>query len=93
MKVLVSAVRIKLTSTDVDVLAEYQKKVKRFAQSCSFKLQLTDQTDLADWPQTTIQAYYDYCLQKRVLPTLDINKLTIDLIGLKDAVCQIFSFK
>lgn len=84
-------VRIKLTGTDDRVLRECQNKVVTFAQSCVCKLQLIDQTDLADWSQNDIQKYYEYCLQKRVVPTLDINRSTLDLIGLKDAVCRIFS--
>lgn len=79
-----------MIGTDDRVLIECQNQVKAFAQICSYKLQLTDQIDMADWPQTAIQKYYEYCLQKRVIPTLDINRSTLDLIGWKDAVCKIF---
>ncbi len=83
--------KITLTGSDGRVLIEYQNKIKKLAQSCSSKLHLTDKIDMADWPQTTIQKYYEYCLQKRVIPTLDIDNAILDLIGLKDAVCSSFS--
>jgi hypothetical protein len=41
---------------------------------------------MADWPQRTIQKYYEYCLQQRVIPTLDIENSILDLMGPKDAV-------
>jgi len=84
-------VKITLTGSDGNVLIECQNKIKTLAQSCSSKLHLTDKIDMADWPQTTIQKYYEYCLQKRVIPTLDIDNAILDLIGLKDAVCYFFS--
>ncbi len=83
--------KITLTGSDDRALIEYQNKIKKLAQSCSSKLHLTDKIDMADWSQTTIQKYYEYCLQKRVIPTLDIDNAILDLIGLKDAVCYFFS--
>ncbi|CAF1000281.1 unnamed protein product [Rotaria sordida] len=82
-------VRIKLTSSNNNQLIECQNKIKQLAQSCSLKLHITDKTDMADWSQDTIQKYYDYCLQKRVIPTLDIQNSILDLIGPKDAVSDV----
>ncbi|CAF4421645.1 unnamed protein product [Rotaria sp. Silwood2] len=65
-------VKIKLTSFNNNQLIEYENKIKQLAQSYSFKLHLTDKTDLADWSQENIQKYYDYCLQRRVISTIDI---------------------
>ncbi len=79
-------VKITLTGPDARALIEYQNKIKTLGQSCSSKVHLTNQIDMADWPQTTIQKYYDYCLQKRVIPTLDMDNTILDLIGPKDAV-------
>lgn len=78
--------KITLTSSDKNELYQCENKIKQLAESCSHKLHLTEKTDMADWSQNTIQKYYEYCLQKRVIPTLDIQNSTIDLIGLKDAV-------
>jgi hypothetical protein len=86
IKFFVSAVKVTLTGSDDNVLIECQNKIKTLAQSCSYKLHLADKTDMGDWPQTTIQKYYEYCLQKRVIPTLDIQNSILDLIGPKDAV-------
>jgi hypothetical protein len=41
---------------------------------------------MLDWPQKTISNYYDYCLKQRVIPTLDLENTTLELIGAKDAV-------
>ncbi|CAM4776475.1 unnamed protein product [Rotaria magnacalcarata] len=79
-------VRIKLTGTNNNQLIEYQNKIKQLARSSSFKVHLTDTNDVSDWPQDVIQKYYDYCLQRRVIPTLDIENSILDLKGSKDAV-------
>ncbi|CAF2758721.1 unnamed protein product, partial [Rotaria sp. Silwood2] len=85
-------VRIKLTGSNEKQLIEYRNKIKQLAQSSAFKLHLTDKTDIVDWSQDHIQKYYDYCLQKRVIPTLDIQDSTLDLIGYKDAVIEVESY-
>jgi hypothetical protein len=79
-------VKITLTGSDDNVLIECQNKIKILARSSSYKLHLTNKTDMADWPQTIIQKYYEYCLQRRVIPTLDIQNSRLHLIGSKDAV-------
>ncbi len=79
--------KITLTGSDDNELIECQNKIKQLAQSCSSKLHLTEKTDMADWPQSAIQQYYEYCLKKRVIPTLDIQNSILDLMGPKDAVC------
>ncbi|CAF3757861.1 unnamed protein product [Rotaria socialis] len=79
-------VRIKLTGTNNNQLIEYQNKIKQLAQSSSVNAHLTDKNDMSDWPQDVIQKYYDYCLQRRVIPTLDIENSILDLKGSKDAV-------
>ncbi|CAF4582707.1 unnamed protein product [Rotaria sp. Silwood1] len=79
-------VRIKLTGSNNSQLIEYRNTIKQLAQSCSLKLHLTDKTDMTDWSQDTIQRYYDYCLHRQVIPKLDLQNSTLDLIGPKDAV-------
>lgn len=88
----VSAVKITLIGADNNQLIQCQNKIKQLAESCSHKLHLTDKTDMADWPQSTIQKYYEYCLQKRVIPTLDIQNSILDLVGPKDAVCYFLRY-
>ena len=41
---------------------------------------------MADWSQSTVQKYYEYCLNHRVIPTLDLDRCILDLVGSKDAV-------
>ncbi|CAF1007839.1 unnamed protein product [Adineta ricciae] len=81
-------IRIKLTGPTAHDLSECQNKIKQLAQSYSFKLHLSDKDDVGDWSQDTIRKYYEYCLQKRVIPTLDIQRATLDLVGPRDAVME-----
>ncbi len=78
--------KITLSGSDGNGLIECQNKIKELARSCSYKRHLTDEADMADWPQSIIQKYYEYCLQQRVIPTLDIENSILDLMGPKDAV-------
>ncbi|CAF3802815.1 unnamed protein product [Rotaria sp. Silwood1] len=78
-----------MTGPNNDQLIQYQNKIKRLAQSCSSKLHLTEETDMDDWSQETVEKYYDYCLQRRVIPTIDIQNSTLHLIGPKDAVNEV----
>lgn len=71
-------------------LTECQNKIKQLAQSYSYQLRLFDKDDVGDWSQDTIRKYYEYCLQRRVIPTLDVERATLDLVGSKDAVSYIF---
>ena len=67
-------------------MIECQNKIQQLAHACSAKLHFTDKTDVADWPQDAIQKYYNYCLDKRVIPKLDIQNCILDLTGPKDMV-------
>ena len=82
----VLAVRIKLTGPSETDLRRYETDIRGLARSCSAHLQLTDQTDINDWSQETIEKYYHFCLERRVIPTLDILHSRLDLVGYKDAV-------
>jgi hypothetical protein len=84
-------VKITLTGVNESELNECQNKIKELARSCSYKRHLTDKIDIADWCQNSIDKYYDYCLQRRVIPTLDIQNANVDLIGPKEAVCHSLS--
>jgi hypothetical protein len=41
---------------------------------------------MIDWSQNTINQYYNYCLKQHVIPTLDFDTYTLELVGPKDAV-------
>ena len=79
-------VRIALTGPNESSLKEAQKKIEQIARACSDEKRLTENTELVDWPQETIKTYFLFCLQKSVLPTMNIVKGTLDLLGPKEAV-------
>ena len=83
------AVRIKLTGPSETALRQFEKEIKDLACSCSTRRQLTDQSDVTDWPQPIIEKYYRFCLERDVIPTLDIPNSRLDLVGHKDAVRNI----
>ena len=76
-----------MSGYDKTVLNACQNKIQVWAQSLSCKLHLTDKVDMAEWPQNVIQKYYEYCLKRQVIPTLDIENSILDLMGTKDTVC------
>ena len=78
--------RITLTGPDGNALKETQKKIEQLARSCSDEKRLIDKHDLIDWPQATIKSYYLFCLQRNVLPTMNIGQRTLELLGPKEAV-------
>jgi len=41
---------------------------------------------MIDWSQNTIQEYYTHCLKHDVIPTLNFDTCTVELVGPKDAV-------
>ena len=82
----VLAVKISLTGPDRTSLTEIQQQIETLARSCSSEVHLTDKTDLIDWSQETIKTFFVFCLQKNVVPTMDIDNGTLDLVGLKEAV-------
>jgi hypothetical protein len=61
-------------------------EITELANTFSTKLQLTNKQDMLDWSQNTIYKYYDYCLKQRVIPTLDLANVSLELVGAKDAV-------
>ena len=41
---------------------------------------------MLDWSQSTIHKYYEYCLKQRVIPTLDLANVTLELVGARESV-------
>jgi hypothetical protein len=67
-------------------LIKCKQDILELARSSSTKSHLADKQDMLDWSQNTINTYYEYCLKQRVIPTLDLSNVTLDLVGPKDAV-------
>jgi hypothetical protein len=80
------AIRFTLISHKKEFLQPCQKKIEDLARSYSTKIHLVDKVDLKDWSNETIKQYYQYCLTRRVVPQVDIEKATLELRGPKDAV-------
>jgi hypothetical protein len=79
-------IRITLISSNDNHLMKCKQEIIDLARSYSTKSQLINKQDMLDWSQNTINQYYHYCLKLRVIPTLDFSKLTLELVGAKDAV-------
>jgi hypothetical protein len=78
-----------LISSNHHHLIKCKNDILELSRSSSYTKQLTDKHDMIDWSQNTINQYYDYCLKQHVIPTLDFDTLTLELVGPKDAVnCQ-----
>lgn len=67
-------------------LQEAAAKIKQLAAAQTKKAHLTEKREALDWPQDVIRKYYTYCLERQVMPTLDLQNATLDLYGPKDAV-------
>lgn len=81
-----SAVQITLISANKDHLVNCKEDILELSRTACITRSLTDKQDMIDWPQSTIHEYYIYCLKQNVIPTLDFDKCTVELVGLKDAV-------
>ncbi|UJR31949.1 hypothetical protein I4U23_019422 [Adineta vaga] len=77
---------ITLISATNDHLVKCKQDILKLAHSSSFTKQITNKNDLLDWSQNTINQFYTYCLKQHVKPTLDLNSLSVELVGPKDAV-------
>lgn len=85
-------VEITLVSANNNHLDKCKNDILELSRSCMFETLLTDKQDMIDWSQNTINSYYNYCLKRDVIPTLDFDTHTVQLVGLKDAVSFIHSF-
>jgi hypothetical protein len=77
---------ITLISTSNTHLHNCKRDIVQLAQLASFTKQLTQKSDMLDWSQATINQFYTFCLERDVKPKLDLDALTIELVGPKDAV-------
>ncbi|CAF1935738.1 unnamed protein product [Rotaria magnacalcarata] len=79
-------VKITLISSIENHLLKCKQDIMDLAQSFSTKSQITNKDDILNWSQDTINKYYDYCLKQGVIPTLDLENVSLELAGPKDAV-------
>ncbi|CAF1451106.1 unnamed protein product [Rotaria magnacalcarata] len=79
-------IEITLIGSNNAQLDQCKNDILELANACLFKTRLTDKQDMMDWSQNTISTYYDHCLKQHVIPTLNFNTLSIELVGPKDAV-------
>ncbi|CAF3645504.1 unnamed protein product [Rotaria sordida] len=79
-------IEITLISSNTNYLTKCKNDILELSHLYLFKTRLTDKHDMIDWSQNTINQYYDYCLKQHVIPTLDFDTLSLELIGPKDAV-------
>ncbi|CAF3321422.1 unnamed protein product [Rotaria sp. Silwood2] len=63
-----------------------KQEIIDLARSFSTKSQLVNKHDMLDWSQDTINKYYEYCIKHSVIPTLDFDTVTLELIGTNDSV-------
>lgn len=79
-------IKITLISSNNNHLIKCKNDILELSYSLSYRTQLTNKHDMIDWSQNTINQYYNYCLKQYVIPKLDFDTLTLELIGPKDAV-------
>ena len=79
-------IKITLVSSNNNHLIKCKQEILELSRSSSFSTRLTGKHDMIDWSQNTIDHYYNYCLKQHVIPTFDFDRLTIELVGPKDAV-------
>ncbi|CAF3561359.1 unnamed protein product [Rotaria sp. Silwood1] len=79
-------IKITLISSNDNHLMQCKQEIIDLARSLSIKSQLTNKNDMLDWSQNTINKYYEYCIKQNVMPTLDFDNVTIELVGAKDAI-------
>lgn len=60
--------------------------IEELAETVTFESTLINKRDLLDWSQDTTLEYYQFCLTRGVVPTVDFDQLTVHLKGDKDAV-------
>ena len=75
-----------MISSNDNHLLKCKQAILELSRLSSFTKRLTDKDDMIDWSQNTINQYYNYCLKQHVIPTLDFDTHTLELVGPKDAV-------
>ena len=86
------AVKITLIGSNDHDLIKCKDEIHRLVDTYFTKTR-QNRPQLLDWPQNVIEKYYVYCLKLRVIPAIDFDNETLELMGTKDAVvlCCCFS--
>jgi hypothetical protein len=79
-------IQITLISSNGNHLLKCKQDILELSRLSSSTKRLTNKSDMIDWSQNTINQYYNYCLKQHVIPTLDFDTYTLELVGPKDAV-------
>lgn len=79
-------VKLNLISSSNTHLMKCKQDIIDLAQSFSVESEFKDKDDVLHWSQQTIYKFYEFCLKQDVLPTLDLDNVTLKLVGAKDAV-------
>ncbi|CAF4714682.1 unnamed protein product, partial [Rotaria sp. Silwood1] len=82
------SIEITLFSSNINNLTKCKNDIIELSHFYLFNIQLNNKHDMMDWSQNTINQYYDYCLKQYVIPKLDFDTHTLELIGPKDAVLE-----
>ncbi|CAF1007757.1 unnamed protein product [Didymodactylos carnosus] len=83
-------VQITLTTSaeNKDALSECRQAIEKQSKSGTLKKEWKDKQDMRNWTQQTINKYYIYCLERKILPQLDIINGHLQLNGLKESVLE-----
>lgn len=74
-----------MISSNESHLVKSKDEILQLAEAYSTHRQVKSQ-DLNDWSQNDIYQYYKFCLDRRVIPTMDLDQGIVDLQGLRDEV-------
>jgi hypothetical protein len=88
LELLYLAVKITLISSNDNHLIKCKEDILNLVQSYSITSRV-ETKEMLDWSQEAINKYYRYCLEQRVIPTLDLDKTIRELVGWKDAVIDL----
>ena len=80
-------VKILLISSNESHLAKSKDDILKLADTYSINRQIKNQ-DMNDWSQEDIYQYYKFCLDRRVIPILNLDQGTVDLQGSRDEVLK-----
>jgi hypothetical protein len=75
-----------IISSSAEMQEECKKALNNHVQQSILTLELLQQDVLKKWTQPAINAFYKYCLDRYVIPDMDIVIGYFKLVGPKDAV-------
>ncbi|CAF1122545.1 unnamed protein product [Didymodactylos carnosus] len=79
-------ITLTISANNEDKLLMCKNMIEVLSKTCSSKSDMKDKSDMRKWSQQTLNKYYKYCLDRKVLPTLDVFSGNIQLNGPKEFV-------